>query len=274
VQYEVVHCENELGDGLSQQEARSPFDLTGQVALVTGASRGIGLAACRALAAAGADIIGASRRMTESCGGLAAELGQLGREFEARNVDMGDRAGVAELADAMLRRERPVDVLVNNAGIIRRGPAAAHSAQDWDQVVATDLSGPFFLAQSLGRQMVQRRRGRIIFTASLLSFQGGINVISYAAAKSGLLGMTRAFANEWAPYGVNVNAVVPGYIATDVTAVLRTDPERNRSITERIPAGRWGAPEDVAGTIVFLASAASAYVCGAAIPVDGGWLSR
>jgi 2-dehydro-3-deoxy-D-gluconate 5-dehydrogenase len=259
---------------MQNKQARSPFDLTGQVALVTGASRGIGLAACRALAAAGADIIGASRRMTESCGDLAAELGQLGREFEARNVDMGDRASVAELADAMLGRERPVDVLVNNAGIIRRGPAAAHSAQDWDQVVAADLSGPFFLAQSLGRQMVQRRRGRIIFTASLLSFQGGINVISYAAAKSGLLGMTRAFANEWAPHGVNVNAVVPGYIATDVTAVLRADPERNRSITERIPAGHWGAPEDVAGTIVFLASPASAYVCGAAIPVDGGWLSR
>jgi 2-deoxy-D-gluconate 3-dehydrogenase len=140
--------------------------------------------------------------------------------------------------------------------------------------VATDLSGPFFLAQSLGRQMVQRHRGRIIFTASLLSFQGGINVISYAAAKSGLLGMTRALANEWAPHGVNVNAVVPGYIATDVTAVLRADPERNRAIVERIPAGHWGVPEDVAGTIVFLASAASAYVCGAAIPVDGGWLSR
>ena len=156
---------------------------------------------------------------------------------------MGDRVSVAELADAMLSRERPVDVLVNNAGIIRRGPAAAHSAQDWDQVVATDLSGPFFLAQSLGRQMVQRRRGRIIFTASLLSFQGGINVISYAAAKSGLLGMTRAFANEWAPHGVNVNAVVPGYIATDVTAVLRTDPERNRAIVERIPAGHGAFPK-------------------------------
>jgi 2-deoxy-D-gluconate 3-dehydrogenase len=259
---------------LSAPAGRSPFDLTGRTALVTGASRGIGRAACLALAAAGADVIGASLRMTESSAGLSAEISSLGRKFEAWNVDLSDRAEVARFAETVLAGGRHVDILVNNAGIIRRAPAVAHSAQDWEDVLATDLSGPFFLAQEFGRPMVERHSGRIIFTASLLSFQGGINVISYAAAKSGVLGVTKAFANEWAPYGVTVNAVVPGYIATDVNVALREDADRNRSVVERIPVGRWGTPADVAGPIVFLASDASGYVTGSAIPVDGGWLAR
>jgi 2-dehydro-3-deoxy-D-gluconate 5-dehydrogenase len=259
---------------LSVETVRSPFDLTGRTALVTGASRGIGRAACLALAAAGADVIGASLRMTESSADLAAEVSGLGRKFEAWNVDMSDRADVARFAGAVLESGRVVDILVNNAGIIRRAPAVAHSAQDWDEVLSTDLSGPFFLAQEFGRRMVERRSGRLIFTASLLSFQGGINVVSYAAAKSGVLGLTKALANEWAPSGVTVNAIVPGYIATDVNVALREDADRNRSIVERIPVGRWGTPDDVAGPIVFLASEASGYVTGSAIPVDGGWLSR
>jgi 2-deoxy-D-gluconate 3-dehydrogenase len=187
---------------------------------------------------------------------------------------MSDCADVVRFARAVLESGRPVDILVNNAGIIRRARAVAHSVEDWDAVLLTDLSGPFFLAQEFGRRMVEPGSGRFIFTASLLSFDGGINVVSYTAAKSGVPGVTKVFANERAPYGVTVNAIVPGYIATDVNVELREDADRNRSIVERIPVSRWGTPDDVASPIVFLASEASGYVTGLAIPVDRGWLSR
>jgi 2-deoxy-D-gluconate 3-dehydrogenase len=169
---------------------------------------------------------------------------------------------------------RWLDILVNNAGIIRRAPATQHSDEDWSQVLAVDLSAPFVLSRALGAAMTQRGGGKIIFTASMLSFQGGINVVSYAAAKSAIAGLTRALANEWAPLGVNVNAIAPGYFATDNTQALRDDPARSRSILDRIPAGRWGTPADLAGVTVFLASGAADYVHGAIIPVDGGWLAR
>jgi 2-deoxy-D-gluconate 3-dehydrogenase len=171
-------------------------------------------------------------------------------------------------------RERPVDILVNNAGTIARAPAAQHSDADWDHVLSVDLTSQFTLTREVGRRMVERGHGKIVFTASLLSFQGGINVPGYAAAKSGLAGLTRALANEWAGRGVNVNAIVPGYVATDNTQALRDDPDRNAAILDRIPAGRWARPEDFGGIAVFLASAASDYVHGALIPVDGGWLGR
>jgi 2-deoxy-D-gluconate 3-dehydrogenase len=175
---------------------------------------------------------------------------------------------------ARLLAARPVDILVNNAGAIRRSPATRHSDEDWDYVLEVDLSAHFILAREIGRSMVERGGGKIIFVASLLSFQGGILVPGYAAAKSGLVGLMKAFANEWAPLGVNVNAIAPGYIETDVTEVLRGDPVRNAAILERIPAGRWGRPQDIEGPAVFLASRASDYVNGAVVPVDGGWLAR
>jgi len=247
-----------------------PFDLTGRVALVTGCRRGIGLAMAGALAAAGADIIGVSTALEESGSAVAGEVERHGRAFRGYRTDLADRAAVRELVNAV----GSVDILVNNAGTIRRAPAADYSDADWDHVLEVDLTAPFVLARDLGRGMVARGHGKIIFTASLLSFQGGINVPAYAAAKAGLAGVTKALANEWAGRGVNVNAIAPGYIATDNTRALRDDPERNASILERIPAGRWGQPADLAGAVVFLASAASNYVHGTVLAVDGGWLGR
>ncbi len=178
------------------------------------------------------------------------------------------------LVDRVRALERPVDILVNNAGTIRRAPAAEHPLEAWDELLEVNLSAPFLLAQALGADMAARGAGKIIFTASLLSFQGGINVVSYTASKHAIAGVTKALANEWASSGVNVNAVAPGYIATDNTQALRDDPVRARAILERIPAGRWGRPEDIAGAVVFLASPASDYVNGTVLAVDGGWLGR
>jgi 2-dehydro-3-deoxy-D-gluconate 5-dehydrogenase len=248
----------------------NPFDLSGRLAVVTGCRRGIGLAMAEALAAAGADIIGVSASMEEHGSEAAARVTSHGRSFTPIRADLSDRAAVRELADGL----HGVDILVNNAGTIRRAPAAEHSDADWDHVLEVNLSAQFVLARSLGRTMLDRGAGRIIFTASMLSFQGGVTVPGYAAAKSGIAGLTRALANEWAGRGVNVNAIAPGYIATDNTQALQDDPARNRSIVDRIPAGRWGRPEDVAGAAVFLASDAARYVHGAIIPVDGGWLAR
>ncbi|WP_275423788.1 SDR family oxidoreductase [Virgisporangium ochraceum] len=250
------------------------FDLTGRLAVVTGCRRGIGLAMAGALAAAGADIIGVSASL-ESDGGAAAErVTALGRSFTPFRVDLSDRSATAALVATLAAGGRPVDILVNNAGTIRRAPAVDHGDADWDEVLEVDLSAPFVLARGIGRGMVERGRGKVIFTASMLSFQGGINVVGYAAAKSAIAGLTRALANEWAGHGVNVNAIAPGYIATDNTRALREQPERNRAILERIPAGRWGSPDDLAGATVFLASDAAAYVNGTVLAVDGGWLSR
>lgn len=247
------------------------FDLTGRTAVVTGARRGLGRSMAVALAGAGADIIGVSATLVDD-DDVAREVRSLGRSFRAHAVDFSDRDAVTTLGRE-LAAEAP-DILVNNAGTISRAPAAEHPLEEWDRVLAVNLSSQFVLAQALGRPMLERGAGKVIFTASLLSFQGGITVPGYTAAKSGIAGLTKALANEWAGQGVNVNAIAPGYMATDNTAALQADPDRNAAILERIPAGRWGTGDDLAGVTVFLASAASDYVSGAIIPVDGGWLGR
>lgn len=248
------------------------FDLTGKVAVVTGASRGIGFAMAEALAEAGADIIGVSATIAPTGSAVGAMVAAHGRTFEARRLDLADRAAVLEMGAELA--ERAPDILVNNAGTIERAPAIDHPLAIWDRVVEVNLSSQFALTQLVARPMLERGHGKVIFTASLLSFQGGINVPGYTASKSGIAGLTKALANEWAARGVNVNAIAPGYIATDNTAALREDPVRARSILERIPAGRWGRGSDLGGATVFLASAASDYVHGITLPVDGGWLGR
>ncbi|AGZ44087.1 SDR family oxidoreductase [Actinoplanes friuliensis] len=247
------------------------FDLSGRLAVVTGARRGIGFAMAEALAAAGADIIGVSAQLRPD-DKIATTVRGHGRTFEAYQADFADREAVLALG-AELAGRAP-DILINNAGTIERSPAAQHPLSWWDRVIEVDLSNQFALTQLVAAPMLERGHGKIIFTASLLSFQGGINVPGYTAAKSGIAGLTRALANEWAGRGVNVNAIAPGYIATDNTAALRADPDRSRSILERIPAGRWGNGQDIAGAAVFLSSAASDYVSGTTLPVDGGWLGR
>jgi 2-dehydro-3-deoxy-D-gluconate 5-dehydrogenase len=246
------------------------FDLSGQTALVTGCRRGIGLAMSRALAEAGADIVGASANLEAEGSQVQRAVEAAGRSFQGHRVDFADRDAVARLVDEV----GAVDVLVNNAGTIRRSPAAEHDDEIWQHVLDVNLTAPFVLARGIGRTMLERGRGKIVFTASLLSFQGGILVPSYTASKSAVAGLVRALANEWAPHGVQVNGIAPGYVATDNTAALRADPVRNEQILARIPAGRWCEPGDLAGATVFLASAASDYVSGAILPVDGGWLGR
>jgi 2-dehydro-3-deoxy-D-gluconate 5-dehydrogenase len=247
------------------------FSLAGKRAVVTGASRGIGLAMAVALADAGAAITAVSSSPLTPDTPLPAAFA--GRPLNHHAADFADRQAVRELARA-LRAEGDVDILVNNAGTIHRAPAAAHDDADFDHVLAVNLAAQFTLTRELGADMVARGSGKIIFTASVLSFQGGINVIGYTAAKSALAGVTRAFATEWAASGVNVNAIAPGYIRTDNTRALQDDPVRDQAILDRIPAGRWGEPADLAGAAVFLASRASDYVHGAILPVDGGWLAR
>ena len=250
----------------------SAFDLTGRLAVVTGAKRGIGFAMAEALAAAGADIIGVSATLESEGSAIETAVRAHGREFEARRADFADRAAVIALGEELA--ERAPDILINNAGTIERTPAVDHPLEMWDRVVEVDLSSQFALTQLLARPMLERGSGKIVFTASLLSFQGGINVPGYAAAKSGIAGLTKALANEWAPRGVTVNAIAPGYIATDNTQALQDDPDRSRSILERIPAARWGRAEDLGGATVFLSSSASDYVSCIVLPVDGGWLGR
>ncbi|MGQ4406153.1 SDR family oxidoreductase [Streptomyces hayashii] len=250
------------------------FDLTGKLAVVTGARRGIGRAMARALAEAGADVIGVSASLGKSGSAVEKDVTAAGRTFEAIRTDFADPAAVRALSTDLAGRERPVDILVNNAGTIRRAPAAEHPDADWDLVLQVNLSAQFALARAVGASMVARGRGKVIFTASLLSFQGGITVPGYTAAKHGVAGLTKALANEWAPHGVNVNAIAPGYIATDNTQALQDDPTRSRAILDRIPAARWGSADDLAGATVFLASDAAAYVHGTVLPVDGGWLGR
>ena len=258
----------------SKIDSASMFDLHGRLALVSGARRGIGLAMAEALAGAGADIVGVSAQLETSGSEVQRRVEALGRRFTGFQVDLADRAAVEEFAASLAAGERQIDILVNNAGTIARAPAVDHDTDTWERVLEINLTAPFLLARALGRGMVERGAGKVIFTASLLSFQGGILVPSYAAAKSGIAGLVKALANEWAPHGVNVNAIAPGYIATDNTEALRADPNRSRAILERIPAGRWGDAADLAGATVFLASRASDYVCGTIIAVDGGWLAR
>jgi 2-dehydro-3-deoxy-D-gluconate 5-dehydrogenase len=249
------------------------FDLTGRLAVVTGARRGIGRAMAEALAAAGADVIGVSAQL-EDDSDVGRAVQERGRSFEPLRCDFADGSAVAALGAELAGRDRAPDILVNNAGTIRRQPAAEHEPALWDEVLQVNLTSQFVLTQALAGAMLERGRGKIVFTASLLSFQGGINVPGYTASKSGIAGLARALANEWAPRGVNVNAIAPGYIATDNTQALQDDPDRSRSILERIPAARWGRADDLAGATVFLCSSASDYVDGVVLPVDGGWLGR
>ncbi|MFF4838429.1 SDR family NAD(P)-dependent oxidoreductase [Streptomyces sp. NPDC001315] len=250
------------------------FDLTGKLAVVTGARRGIGRAMARALAEAGADVIGVSAGLEASGSAVEKDVHAAGRSFEAIRTDFADPQAVRALGADLAGRRRPVDILINNAGTIRRAPAVEHTDADWESVLQVNLTAQFVLSRAVGTSMVARGQGKIIFTASLLSFQGGITVPGYTAAKHGIAGLTKALANEWAPHGVNVNALAPGYIATDNTQALQDDPQRSRAILDRIPAGRWGNADDLAGATVFLASDAAAYIHGIVLPVDGGWLGR
>ncbi|MGL1920852.1 MAG: SDR family oxidoreductase [Hyphomicrobiales bacterium] len=250
------------------------FDLSGQLALVTGCKRGVGKAMAIALAKAGADIIGVSLSLEASGSEIEQEILALGRKFKAYQCDFSNRAAVKQFAATVLADNPKIDILINNAGTIKRAPAAEHSDEYWDEVLEVNLSTQFILSREIGKTMVARGAGKIIFTASLLTFQGGINVPSYAASKGGIGQLAKALANEWAGKGVNVNAIAPGYIATDNTQALQDDAARSNSILERIPAGRWGEPADFAGPVVFLASAASDYVHGTILTVDGGWMGR
>jgi 2-dehydro-3-deoxy-D-gluconate 5-dehydrogenase len=250
----------------------SPFDLSGKTALVTGANTGIGQAIAVGLARAGADIVVVGRTPPTD---TAAAVQSSGRRFHAVQADLGWSSEAQAVIDQALQLAGRVDILVNNAGIIRRAEALEFSERDWDDVLSVNLKTPFFLAQAAARAMLAAGRGgKIINIASMLSFQGGIRVASYTASKSGIAGLTRLLANEWAGKGINVNAIAPGYVATNNTAALQADENRNRDILARIPAGRWARPEDIAGAAVFLASGAADYVHGAVIPVDGGWLAR
>lgn len=249
------------------------FDLSGKTALVTGCSRGIGEAIAIGLAEAGADIIGISGTL-QTGSNVEKAVKESGRKFSAYTVDLEDRTAIYE-SIAKIKAEHPViDILVNNAGIIKRDPAALHTDEEWDSVLAINLNAAFILAREFGKEMIKREGGKIIFTCSLLSFQGGINVPGYTASKAAVAGLVKALANEWASKGVNVNGIAPGYIATKNTQALREDAERSKSIIDRIPAGRWGNPEDFKGAAIFLSSAASAYVHGEILTVDGGWMGR
>lgn len=250
------------------------FGLAGKTALVTGCRRGIGKAIAVALGEAGADIIGVSRSLEVSGSEVQREVLAQGRKFKPYACDFADRQAVYALLER-LRNECPaIDVLVNNAGIIFRKPAVEYPDEYWDRVIEVNLNAQFVLSRGIGKLMVERGKGKIIFIASLLTFQGGITVPGYAASKGAIGQLTKALANEWAGKGVQVNAIAPGYIKTDNTTALRADPKRNPAIIERIPAGRWGEPEDLQGAAVFLASSASDYVNGSIITVDGGWMAR
>lgn len=250
------------------------FQLDGKTALVTGCRRGIGMAAAIALAEAGADIVGVSRELESSGSAIEKEVTARGRRFQGYSCNFADRRAVRAFA-AQVKRDHPrIDILINNAGTVLRKPAAEHSDEYWDEVIEVNLNSQFVLARELGKEMLARGYGKIIFTASLLSFQGGITVPGYAAAKGGVATLIMALSNEWASKGVHVNGVAPGYIRTDNTKALQEDPARSPAILARIPAGRWGEPSDLAGAFVFLASPASDYVDGAILTVDGGWMGR
>ena len=249
------------------------FSLHGRRALVTGASRGLGRAMAEALAAAGADVVCASSQAGGASETVAA-ITASGRQAWQVSADLSDRDAVLAMADDAERQAGDIDILVNNAGTIRRHPAVEFPMDAWDAVLRPNLDAVFQLSQRLGRRMVERRHGKIVNTASLLAFSGGITVPAYTASKHAVAGLTKALANEWARFGVNVNAIAPGYFRTDNTQRLQDDPTRSAEISARIPAARWGEPADVGGAVVFLASRASDYVNGHVLVVDGGWMAR
>ncbi|PKA99722.1 2-deoxy-D-gluconate 3-dehydrogenase [Flavobacteriaceae bacterium MAR_2009_75] len=250
------------------------FSLKGKTALVTGAKRGIGKAMAIGLAEAGAKVIGVSATLEKTGSEVEKEITSIGGTFTAYACDFADRKSLYAFIKELKENHKAIDILVNNAGTILRAPAVEHSDEYWDKVIEINQNAQFILTRELGKEMVKRQSGKIIFTASLLTFQGGITVPGYAASKGAIGQLTMAFANEWAGNGVNVNAIAPGYISTDNTEALRNNPERANSILGRIPAGRWGEPEDFAGPVVFLSSEASNYMNGSIMLVDGGWMGR
>ena len=249
------------------------FNLSGKTALVTGADTGLGQAMAVALAEAGADVIGTANVGKIQGGETENTVLQLGRKFKGYNVDLSNREALYGFIEAV-KGSHTVDILVNNAGMILRKPVAEHTDEWWDKVTAVNLDAQFILTREFGKSMLERGSGKIVFTCSLLSFQGGINVPGYTASKAAVAGLVKAFANEWASKGINVNGIAPGYIATNNTQALRDDPDRSKSILDRIPAGRWGDPSDFKGPVVFLCSQAGAYVNGHVMVVDGGWMGR
>ena len=250
------------------------FDLTGKLALVTGCNKGIGKAMALGLAESGADIIGVSGSLELHGSDIQNKVEALGRKFYAYQADFSDRNSLYAFIKKVKKENNQIDILVNNAGTIKRNPIAEHSDEDWDKVLAINLDAPFILAREMGKQMIIQGSGKIIFTCSLLSFQGGIFVPGYAASKAALSSLIKALSNEWASKNININGIAPGYIATDNTAALRNDVVRSKSILDRIPAQRWGDPDDLKGATIFLASKASDYVNGTIITVDGGWMGR
>lgn len=248
------------------------FDLTGKVAIVTGCDTGLGQGMTLGLAQAGCDIVGVNRRIPHE---TAEKVQALGRRFTAIQADLSRQDEIETIVDRAVAAMGRVDILVNNAGTIRRADALSFSEKDWDEVINLNLKSVFFLSQAVARQFIQQGDGgKIVNIASVLSFQGGIRVPSYTASKSGVLGITRLMANEWAGHRINVNAIAPGYMATNNTQQLREDAERSKAILDRIPAGRWGVPDDLQGPVVFLASRAADYISGFTLAVDGGWLAR
>jgi len=250
------------------------FKLDGKLALVTGCKRGIGKAMAIGLAEAGADVIGVSASLELSGSAVEQEVQALGRKFTAYQCDFSDRKALYEFIGKVKAAHGAIDILVNNAGSILRAPALDHPDEYWDKIVEINQNAQFILSREFAKGMVEKGYGKIIFTASLLTFQGGITVPGYAASKGAIGQLTMALSNEWVGQGINVNAIAPGYIATDNTAALRANPDRNTAILDRIPAGRWGTPEDFKGAVVFLASSASDYMSGSIMLVDGGWMGR
>ena len=250
------------------------FELKGKTALITGCKRGIGKAIAEGLAVAGANIIGVSASLELSGSAVEEAVMATGRSFAAYQCDFSNRPAFYSFLNEVKKDHPPIDILVNNAGTILRKPAEEHPDEYWDEVIEVNLNSQFIISREIGKSMIERKEGKIIFIASLLTFQGGITVPGYAASKGAIGQLTKAFSNEWASKGINVNAIAPGYIATDNTQALREDPVRSQAILSRIPQNRWGDPEDFKGPAVFLASAASNYMNGSIVTVDGGWMGR
>jgi len=274
LRFEAPQKRGKQSTGLRLLIVRNLFDLSGKTALVTGATRGLGQAIAVGLAEAGANIVAASVSQPEVGSETQRLVERTGRSFTGIGCDFSVRSETYRLVHQLGERGIDVDILVNNAGTIRRIEAASHPDEAWDQVMEVNLTAPFVLSRELAGPMLERGEGKIIFIASVLSYQGGITVPGYASAKHAIIGLTKALANEWAGSGLNVNAIAPGYMDTDNTQDLRTDPERSRAILDRVPAGKWGDPSDLVGATVFLASDASQFVNGAVLAVDGGWLGR